>query len=434
MEPLDFSSANNPKPTILVVEDSALAAGVLCDGIQKNLGWKTAIASSFQETRKLIAQPDQNFFAALIDLTLPDSDQREHVDFITEAGIPGIILTADYDKHLRDHLLSKTKVVDYFIKSSGVVEVCTKLLDRLWKNTTTSVLIVDDMLTQRKIISRLLRKRLFQIELACNAEEALEILEHDTERRIKLALVDYHMPKMTGDALIAKIRETYPKEEMGLIGMTSQEGGLLSVHFLKNGASDFIRTPFVAEELFCRVDQTLEYNETLTAVRQASYRDPLTQLYNRRYFSEVVGDVYNNAIQTKISMAIAILDIDHFKGINDTYGHAAGDAALCHLTHTLKRLVRSCDVLARWGGEEFCLMLANLTPDAAKRTVERIRKAVEASSLDFEGQKIQFTVSIGGTMKFGDSLDTMISEADELLYQAKTSGRNQTIMSTKPEE
>ena len=251
---------------------------------------------------------------------------------------------------------------------------------------------------------------------------------------IKLALVDFHMPNMNGDALVAKIRGTLSKEELGIIGMSSQDGGMISVHFLKNGASDFIRTPFAAEEIFCRVDQTLEFNETLAAVRYASQRDPLTQLYNRRYFTEVAEIFHNNALRTNISMGIAILDIDHFKAINDTYGHMAGDMALCHLAHLLKRLLRQTDVIARWGGEEFCLMLANLKPDAAIRTVERIRETIAAASFDFDGQEIQFTVSIGLTINLGDSLEMMISEADELLYQAKENGRNQVIMAKSSED
>ena len=405
----------------------------MCESIEQHLGWRTMVAASFQDTMKLLEKSDQRFFAAVVDLTLPDAVNREHVDFITEAGIPTIILTADYDMKLRDSLISKPKVVDYFIKSAGVMEMCVKLLARLWSNTTTTVLIVDDSLMQRNYIAKLLRRRLFNIEIANDAEEALAILEKDTDRHIRLALVDYYMPGMNGDALVTKIRGTWSKEDLAVIGISSQEAGMLSVHFLKSGASDFIRTPFTVEELFCRVDASLEINETLAAVRYASHRDPLTQLYNRRYFSEVASKLHSQALCTNRSMGIAMLDIDYFKSINDTYGHGVGDAALCHLAKLLTPHLRDTDVVARWGGEEFCLMLPDLSPDEARSTVEHIRKAVEADPFVCGIQKLKFTVSIGLTLNLGDTLTAMISEADEVLYQAKEGGRNRVIMAERQE-
>jgi len=433
MSPLMPISSNGSVPMILVVEDSVLTAQVMCEGIEKVLGWHTVVAGSFEEAKILLEKSAHRFFAAVVDLTLPDIVGQEHVDYITEAGVPTIILTASYDQKLRDSIILKPKIVDYFIKTAGVIETCTNLLARLWRNKTISVLIVDDSLTQRKYIAKLLRRRLFKIEFASDAEEALSILEQDTDRLIRLALVDYHMPKMNGDELVVRIRNTQSKEELAIIGMSMQEGGLLSVHFLKSGASDFIRTPFTAEELFCRVDQSLDINETLVAVRHAANRDPLTQLYNRRYFSEVAGTFHSDALCTNISMGIALFDIDHFKKINDTYGHAAGDAALCHLAQLLMHHLRETDVVARWGGEEFCVMLANLSPDAAFRTIERLRQAIENTSFVYDGQELLLTVSTGLTMNLGDSLETMVSAADDLMYQAKQSGRNKIIMAESQE-
>ncbi len=170
-------------------------------------------------------------------------------------------------------------------------------------------------------------------------------------------------------------------------------------------------------------------NEKLQAEKLAQV-DPLTQINNRRAFNYFVASLWSNSIRHKNSVSVIIIDIDFFKKINDTYGHAQGDEVLIEVANTLKSSVRSGDILARWGGEEFIVFLPDTTRSQAVILAQRFRKDVENIRVKTSAETIRATVSIGvADNEFNaDSLDRMILEADNNLYQAKDAGRNRVVM------
>jgi len=163
-------------------------------------------------------------------------------------------------------------------------------------------------------------------------------------------------------------------------------------------------------------------------LQQIATIDDLTGLFNRRHFFELVHPSVANATSAHHFFALLMVDADHFKQINDQYGHIMGDRVLEHLARTLAQTVRLNDVVARYGGEEFILFLNDISPDQAHQMAERLRGAVAAQPFQFDGATIPLTISIGvaignapGTR---DSLDQLITRADRALYQAKQNGRN----------
>ena len=154
--------------------------------------------------------------------------------------------------------------------------------------------------------------------------------------------------------------------------------------------------------------------------------DPLTKLYNRAHFDEVVNFIVKHQRKTDTDFVLVITDIDHFKSINDTYGHQIGDEALVSVANTLKDSLREDDLIARWGGEEFVIMLKNVTLDEAKTIIEKVRASVEKNKIN---GTINATASFGITKYIlGEDIKKTFKRVDDALYEAKKSGRNRAVL------
>jgi diguanylate cyclase (GGDEF)-like protein len=161
------------------------------------------------------------------------------------------------------------------------------------------------------------------------------------------------------------------------------------------------------------------------ALRNAALRDYLTGMYNRRYFFDLALPIFENAKRQNSDLMVAMMDIDHFKSVNDSYGHGVGDEVLVIVAGLLEKVIRSTDIIARFGGEEFCLIATAMPPEAAKKYLDSVRDNI--SKLVFSEKSLSITVSIGATNNLTFSLDKMISDADKMLYHAKESGRNKVV-------
>jgi two-component system cell cycle response regulator len=170
----------------------------------------------------------------------------------------------------------------------------------------------------------------------------------------------------------------------------------------------------------------LKYKKLLKQVQKLTIIDPLTGLYNRRYF-----DLYMEKaipLSQRNSLVLIILDIDDFKKINDKYGHLGGDEALKHMSKMIKSCVRKSDGYVRFGGEEFAIILPNTDLTKGRIFAERIRAAVDQSEFPYKNDFIHFTISIGVTMYDGENVEEFIENADKALYRAKENGRNQVVV------
>ena len=180
--------------------------------------------------------------------------------------------------------------------------------------------------------------------------------------------------------------------------------------------------------------QKKQLQDALQQIRHLAMRDHLTGLINRRQMSELMALELRRCQRSGRPLLLAQLDIDHFKSINDTHGHAVGDLVLQAFANTTLAHLRSSDVLARWGGEEFVLLLCDTEPDAATELLERVRNAVAAQSMPCGADTICITVSIGWTQhQDGESLEATLERADQALYDAKRCGRNRVVHALPPE-
>jgi diguanylate cyclase (GGDEF)-like protein len=292
----------------------------------------------------------------------------------------------------------------------------------------SQVIVVEDDENVAHLIMRALRKEGFGVEGAGSLTEARERLSRPWD----LVLLDRRLPDGDGIELCTELRAQNPHSYILILtGENTKEAKLAGFGC---GADDYVTKPFAIEELMARVRAGVRIVELqkqlLTTNRQLeelSRTDALTQLANRRWFEQEVATRFAHAQRYRRPMSLAMLDVDHFKRINDAHGHPAGDEVLRCVGEILRRLTRQSDFAARYGGEEFVILLPELQLLEALQFAEKIRSAVAAEHFR-SGLPQRVTVSIGlASMPHSSfaSAAEMVASADEALYRAKAHGRNQ---------
>lgn len=407
---------------ILIIEDSTFYSTMVRKRISGATGMETVPVFTYAEAAEILER-DADFFAGIADLSLPDAPGGEVVDLVLSRGIPLIILTSNIDENLRNTIISKKNVIDYILKheTKGFDEI-TDLLSRLRRNRRVKVLIVEDSATQKMKLKKILKTHNFEVVEAEDGVQALRRMEEHPD--VKLVLTDYNMPEMNGYDLVKELRRRFDRDRLAILGLSDMGNPFLSAKFLKSGANDFVNKPFVVEELMARVAHSVDMLEMVQKLRDLAIKDPLTRLHNRRYFFEEAEKKFAESRGNGAPFAVGMLDIDHFKKINDTFGHDAGDKVLESLAAALHENTRGADIVARLGGEEFCIATPDTDKKGAEILFEKIRKYTESIELNYNESIIKFTVSIGVCAGGADTLEHALKQSDEMLYVSKSQGRN----------
>lgn len=409
---------------ILIVDDNKSLSKLIAKRMVKNIDMEVDIAHDFGSAASLIEQNKGNYFLALLDLNLPDAPNGEIVDYAISKGLPVIVLTGSIDEQTRS-TFSKKNIIDYVYKGNvDDVNFIFTMVERLSKNRQYKVMIVEDSMTVRNELKRMLQNLQFQVFAAAHGEEALSYYADHPD--MKLVLTDYNMPVKNGLEVLKELRENADKNMLGIIAMTSPNDTIGAATFLKSGANDFLAKPFGKEELTLRVNNTIESMENIEKIANFANRDFLTGAYNRRYFYENMSDYLAHIDDSDENFALAMFDIDHFKKINDTYGHDIGDKVIQALASNLAHATKGSDVVARFGGEEFCVVLKNIAKHDAIKFFVELRARIAASEVRLkDGTSVKYSVSIGVAFRgCDDNIEEIIGLADDALYRAKESGRN----------
>lgn len=413
---------------ILIIEDSLMFSKLLIKSIQAEIDIETEVAATYRDARALLAKNPSRFLLAIVDLHLPDSTNGNVLELPIEANVPTLVLTSSPDSSLKQKIISRP-ILDYLHKGdSQNVPRILGLIKRLKRNKLVKILIVDDSKTFLTYNTELLKRQKFQVVTAESGETALHCLR--THHGIKVAIIDNMMPGMDGETLIRAIRQEFPEDKLSIIGISSEQEGITPVAMLKAGANDFIKKPFILDEFYLRVKQNLNIIEQIEQIRDHANRDYLTNLYNRRFLFEKGTILFELAKNGTQWLTVVMMDIDHFKRINDNYGHAAGDLVLKKVSQLIQRNFSSEDIICRFGGEEFCILSTTIVPGYEQKTLDKVRHAIETCEIYYEEQRIPVTTSIGATSNLADSLDATINIADHHLYEAKETGRNKVIIDT----
>jgi diguanylate cyclase (GGDEF)-like protein len=301
------------------------------------------------------------------------------------------------------------------------------------------VLVAEDDAMFRRILQSWLENWGYRVTIAEDGARAWEILQHQLPPQ--LLILDWMMPAINGLELCRKVRKRNQAPYQYILLATAKDAKQDLVRGLEAGADDYLTKPFDKSELQARLracnriltlqDDQIRAHEQL---RFQATHDTLTGVWNRGAILETLRRELDRAARSKTATGLLILDIDHFKNINDTYGHLTGDAVLKEVTQRIIKAVRGYDSVGRYGGEEFVIVLPGCSREQTDHGAERIRSAVDDGPIVVNESKVSVTVSIGAAVttvaKHGLISDTeMLAAADSALYRAKRIGRNRTVLS-----
>lgn len=299
-------------------------------------------------------------------------------------------------------------------------------------------LVADDDTASRLLLQRMLTKWGYDVVTASEGEEAWNILTSDNPP--DLAVLDWMMPGLDGVEVCRRIRALDLSSPPYLILLTSRGDKQDIATGLESGASDYVQKPFDHDELRARLlvgRRFAELNskllETQRELQRQALTDPLTHIMNRRAILGRLTEEMARAPRQGLPLSIGVMDIDHFKLVNDRYGHAGGDSVLQKVVERSLRALRAYDALGRIGGEEFLIVMPGVGARDASIVLERIRHSVRQAAIELQGVEITVTVSIGGAVNGGEAPEELLHLADEALYRAKGEGRDRVVMAPRKE-
>lgn len=412
--------------TVLLVEDSRTFTAALRAGLELLLGVSVVHCSSLAAVKVLVENDPSRFALAVLDLNLPDAPNCEALDYIISKGVPPVVFTGAFNDRTRDDIMSRN-VLAYVAKHHfNAIGALIETVGRILANSATRVLVVDsDPATQNTICATLSAQQ-FSVLRAESGKEALAAL--DNHSGIHIVLTNVVLADMGGLELLADIRLLHGEDGVHVIGMAEEAHRSRAADFLRAGGDDFIHIPFQSDEFASRIARVATLHARIQALHQMAALDYLTGIFNRRHFFETGPRMVDQALRRGANTCIAIVDIDHFKRLNDTYGHEVGDIVLKAVASRLRDMVGEGNLLARLGGEEFGILFNGQDLTAAANSCEKIREDLAATKIIADDDELFVNISIGLAAVGGkESFDNYLNAADQFLYMAKHAGRNRVF-------
>jgi two-component system, cell cycle response regulator len=298
--------------------------------------------------------------------------------------------------------------------------------------TQPVILVAEDSLVVRSVLRQNLEDRGYTVIEADDGEAALRRCR---DARPDVVLLDIEMPGLDGYQVLAALKADPELAEIPVVFLTGRTKTDDIVEGLRLGAHDYLKKPFEASELIARVSAAVRMKKLQDELRSrnaelhlVSRTDALTGLPNRRLLAERLAEMASASSRHHRPLGVLMLDIDHFKRVNDTAGHESGDLVLREFAHRLQQLPRMEDVVGRWGGEEFLALLPDTDMTGACLLAQRTLAAIATEPFALaDGTKVNVTVSIGCAVETTQDADKLVARADAALYEAKSAGRNRLV-------
>jgi len=414
---------------ILHLEESNLIKKKMGDIVESTGHLYFPVKSPREALSVLSKEPIDIIVTALEFEGVDGEDFINQINHSKYKNIPIIVLTSTDTMEMREHIFG-LGVVDYLVKT----EVEDSLLRSYFsafkqmKSFGHDVKDVEIAVLDDSKLSISLIKQIFELADFTNVSyfyDPLELLAE--EKEYDVYIIDLVMPNMSGEELLLKIRHRHPRSNIVIMSSVTNYKTISTT--LLMGADDYIMKPFDANIFMARLKVQIKYYlmmrdlETKNGeLQEMAITDGLTKVFNRRHSMERLNEEIERAKRYQHPLSIFILDIDNFKVVNDRYGHQVGDQVLVKLAKTCQQLVRCSDVVTRFGGEEFLIVLPEADLKSAMTVAEKIRTEIESLSYSIDGLKV--TISGGVCEVHNYSLNEVIKIADENLYKAKHSGKN----------
>ncbi len=399
--------------------------------IGDKLGTKVLFANTVDEAFRVLDAEKVDLIITALELE--DDSGENFIKYLNDSPfkeIPIVVVTGDDSEELRNKLFS-LGVMDYILKKDLDYNTFSLYLQHLYQNDEVinrlrkaKIAVLDDSKFSLRII-----QKIFESNAIKNVDYFTEVEDlYNSEKMYDLYITDLMLKGTTGEEVIVNIRKKSAKSI--IIAISSLSHYKTISHTLMIGADDYVIKPFYASVFMARIKvnfRTLLLIEALERKRKKYQEmaeiDSLTKVFSRQYIMRELGDEILGVQHTGRKFAIAMVDIDHFKSVNDKYGHAVGDIVLRDVASVIKKTLRGDDAVGRYGGEEFLIVLSDAGIDNAKRVLERMLERVSSLKYD-DYPDLHVTFSAGVVAYRGQNSDEMLKEADELLYRAKNNGRN----------
>lgn len=417
----------------LVVEPSRVFQQMI-EKLMANAGVECHIYS--KSTDALEATHDEYTFI-IVSRTLEDISGEVFlklygVKFGLGDALTILLTSTDDSEALMEANKSGYKLVFHKKHIESLQDIVIRVANSRALDLEANILLVEDSRSVSDVMMDLFEKNRSRIHLARNLTEMRALFQTN---EFDLLISDYYLGENeTGDDVIAYVRnyEESGKADTPILVVSGESRQEKRVSFLRNGANDVLLKPYDSDELLVRSSNLISHSKLLKQAKKQQQElmrlaltDQLTGLYNRHSLYDVGPKYVSNALRHKTPMSLLVIDLDHFKRINDTYGHSAGDEVLRVVSSVLRRNCRTEDVAARFGGEEFIMLLTNCNETDAVNKAERLRAQIEA----VQPEGLTVTSSIGvSELRDGDDIDSLFERADKSVYEAKECGRNCVVL------
>lgn len=294
------------------------------------------------------------------------------------------------------------------------------------------LLLVDDAPSIHRLLAFKLKNEGIEFLAAFSGSEGYELA---ASNQPSLVLLDLHLPDQDGLATLVSLKNDPRTIDIPVIMLSGDTDSANKVRAFELGAMDFVTKPFDIHELRARIHSAIRIHSLMHMLEKRAQIDGLTGLWNRAHFNDRMSTELSQSQRNKTPLSLVLCDLDHFKKVNDVFGHPAGDAVLQGFAKIVTSELRSYDVACRYGGEEFAIIFPDATGAQARSICERIRKAIEARRWP-NYPEIRATASFGVTDRglAADTAESWIEAADRCLYEAKQGGRNRVVGFAPPAE
>ncbi len=418
---------------ILIVDDSPTSRAQLRSIFQSISDAEVLEAKTGMEAIEKIESSEAELKFVTMDLYLPDMDGLEVTQRIRKKGIyiPIFMITSEIDPKFVEEAFEKG--ITFYMPKSDITSGKAHLMEKLVNfvratQTQLPILLIEDSSFMRSLLATQLHIQGYPVVSVSSAEEGLKIVKLN---KILLTITNLNLTGKSGIDFVRELQKLKkPGYEKIVMVYTSSVNPLVTFEAFYSGASDFLKAPFNMCDFYIRVYNLIRLRETLYQLELSrkkmydlSVQDELTGLYNRRYFIENLKNAVERAKRTGESLTVMMIDLNHFKQINDVYGHHVGDAVLKTFSKILRETLRKADVVARYGGDEFTVLLSGSKGEACREVANRLRE--RASAVKFkEHPDVKISISVGcaelkEVKDHTNPIDAILKLADNRMYEDK---------------
>lgn len=412
----------SPQPSFLIIDDQKSIAELLKQKLEQISSIRVMTCHSLAEAKQILEDSQLNIEVCLCDLNLPDAPKGETIDLLEEHQITTVVLTGTFNNDTRQALL-KRKVADMVLKDSPAsIDYAVKILQNLYENKNRNIWLISAVKSEQlSHLEALLKLHRYQVKLFLEVP-TIDDLKKSSQLPSMILLGDMTQSDTESMKFVRDVRQEFTPNRLPIMACKTQANRNNAIKLMKYGVNALFDTSDNIEEFYIRLRQNIELSESFKEVEYFSQHDALSGLYNRRFFFEQAESRLAEYLRKKQTFFTLMLDIDHFKSVNDHYGHQKGDEVIRYTSQIIKSFFNE-HIVSRLGGEEFCVFGQTTDTDAIMQVCERLRKSIETQSDVDTG--VLFTVSGGLCIEHNkDNLDSLISMADKALYASKQQGRN----------